>query len=205
MHMAQEVGLLLIGAIIALTSSLVTLYLLYQLQLKRERQDQAWRGRHEVDLRWWERKADAYQALTGDLTGLAAMLQRWLEIAPQFSGQLDFLQEDLLELRRPFLEKYQDYLARISASLRQNSFLIAPQAVSILDGLIHDLEVYDEEFDDEPQDLSTPRPEVIQTTLRIVNDHLYGLKEAARQDLQIDVPSLEPNRREILPSVRKKL
>lgn len=202
--MAQEVGLILVGAIIALASSLATTYLLYRLQLKRERQEQAWRGRHEIDLRWWERKTDAYQALAGDLAGLAAILQRWLEIAPQFSGQLGFLQEDLLELRRPFLEKYQDYLVRINASLRENSFLIAPQAASILDGLIHDLESYDEEFDDEPPDLSTPRAEVIQTTLQIVNEHLYRLKEAARQDLQIDIPSLEPTRRDILPSEREK-
>lgn len=203
--MAQEVGLILVGAIIALASSLATTYLLYRLQLKRERQEQAWRGRHEIDLRWWERKTDAYQALAGDLAGLAAILQRWLEIAPQFSGQLGFLQEDLLELRRPFLEKYQDYLVRINASLRENSFLIAPQAASILDGLIHDLESYDEEFDDEPPDLSTPRVEVIQTTLQIVNEHLYRLKEAARQDLQIDIPSLEPNRREILSTEKEKL
>lgn len=202
--MAQEVGLILVGAIIALASSLATTYLLYRLQLKRERQEQAWRGRHEIDLRWWERKTDAYQALAGDLAGLAAILQRWLEIAPQFSGQLGFLQEDLLELRRPFLEKYQDYLVRINASLRENSFLIAPQAASILDGLIHDLESYDEEFDDEPPDLSTPRAEVIQTTLQIVKEHLYRLKEAARQDLQIDIPSLEPTRRDILPSEREK-
>lgn len=201
--MVPEVVLLLSGALIALASSLATTYLLYRLQLKRERQDQAWRSRQEISMRWWERKADAYQALTGDLTGLATMLGRWLEIAPQFSGQLDFLQDDLLELRRPFLEKYQDYLARINATLRENSFLIAPQSASILDGLIHDLEVYDEEFDDEPQDLSTPHHEVIQTTLRIVNEHLYRLKEEARQDLQIDLPALVPTQREILPSEKE--
>lgn len=183
--MAQIALYLIIGAVIALTSSLLTVVVMSRLQMRRDLEEHQWQERREILLRWWERKADAYQVLLGELTGLRNTLQGWIDLGPQLTGQADFIPEDWLELNQPLLEKYQDYLFKIHQALRETGFLVSPDVIAELGNLVHSLELTEEEFDDALPGAAPPRPEVVQANYGLVQAALRQVQETAQRDLNL--------------------
>ncbi len=134
--MSQDIFNLLIGATIALVSTLFTTIVSAVIQSRKDEREHRWQEKHEISKRWWERKADAYGGIINDLVLFTNEQQTLSEFRAQFSP------EEKIDSSDPIFTNYIKLCSRLEGKAREGAYLITEKSAQELQKFIATLEIF---------------------------------------------------------------